>query len=60
MEDNKIKYYWWKTDEEFNSINWNEEIKKLNNEGFDVVACEPVETIVVKIIGRKFTLEPKN
>jgi len=59
MEDNNVRYYWWKNNEEFSSINWDEEIKKLNDEGFNVIACEPVQTMVVKIIGRKFTLEPK-
>ena len=54
-----FKEYHWKNDKEFDLINWNEEIKKIESEGFEVIACEPIEQIIVKIVGRKFTLRKK-
>lgn len=36
---------------------YNKELKKYEDEGWQVVAGEPIEKICVKIVGKKFTLK---
>lgn len=39
------------------TINIEEEIKKIESEGYRITGAEPIQEIKVKIIGRRFILE---
>lgn len=47
-----IKEYYFDKD-----IDWQDQLKRLESEGWRVIGGEPIEKIAVKIIGRRFILE---